>query len=272
MSAANFFRGARKAAEYAAIRPKAPDSVIDELLQRVKVKSLAVDVGCGSGQVTERLAGRFERVLGIDSSPEQIAEAENTRPKNLEYLVGDEELKSVSDESVDFLSAFSSAHWFDIETFYQAASRVLTPGGVFALVCFEGRPRTRSRPELQPIIDDFFLTISEFRASKRQRLLVEGHYKELPSLPVPEVEQLSHHWVDLDRSVACLVRFIRTLSYFQAFSEAEGQKSSEVSLKELTTRLKETMGLSREIPDEDVPLTLSWFWFGRIGIKPVKAY
>lgn len=40
--------------------------------------TLAVDIGCGSGQSTKCLAAHFENVLGIDVSSAQIQEAQNS--------------------------------------------------------------------------------------------------------------------------------------------------------------------------------------------------
>lgn len=48
--------------------------------------SLAVDVGCGSGQSADGLASNFNRVLGVDISESQIEQAVATNTcSNVEY-------------------------------------------------------------------------------------------------------------------------------------------------------------------------------------------
>lgn len=66
-----------------------------DLLSRVKAESPSevVDLGCGPGDLTKTLAGRWPNatVLGIDSSPEMIDRAtqQNQSPPNLRFEVAD---------------------------------------------------------------------------------------------------------------------------------------------------------------------------------------
>ena len=47
---------------------------------------MAVDVGCGSGQVTRALAPHFRRVVGLDVSAAQIQAGKSvSNPTNVEY-------------------------------------------------------------------------------------------------------------------------------------------------------------------------------------------
>ena len=49
--------------------------VVDVLLRAPAGKSLAVDVGCGTGLSTLAFADHFDRVVGMDISENQINEA-----------------------------------------------------------------------------------------------------------------------------------------------------------------------------------------------------
>ena len=49
--------------------------VVDVLLRSPAGKSLAVDVGCGTGLSTLAFADHFDRVVGMDISENQINEA-----------------------------------------------------------------------------------------------------------------------------------------------------------------------------------------------------
>src|SRR5690606_21251801 len=55
--------------------PVYPRAVVDFLAAVAPSHHLAWDAGCGSGQLSVLLAGRFGRVLATDASAEQIAHA-----------------------------------------------------------------------------------------------------------------------------------------------------------------------------------------------------
>src|SRR5580704_964667 len=52
---------------------------------------LALDVGCGSGWVTQRLASRTEQVIGIDVDPEvlSLARSSSAPEGRIQYIEGD---------------------------------------------------------------------------------------------------------------------------------------------------------------------------------------
>src|SRR5690606_34074924 len=61
--------------EYAAHRPAYPPALVDYLAGRAPGRRLAWEAGCGSGQLSVPLAGRFQRVIATDASAEQLARA-----------------------------------------------------------------------------------------------------------------------------------------------------------------------------------------------------
>ena len=108
-----------------------------ELLARVDATSpsYVVDLGCGPGPLTRLLAERWPdaRVLGVDSSPDMIASAqEHAIDGRLEFAAGDIATWQ-PDRPVDVLVANAALHWVpghvDLIPRFAAA---LTPGGVFA--------------------------------------------------------------------------------------------------------------------------------------------
>src|SRR5690606_16240817 len=106
---------------YARFRPRYPRKLVDELVRLAPGTGLAVDVGCGSGQLTELLAGSFDHVIGVDPSADQIA---NTRPhRRIRYLTAPAEDLPVDDGSADLITAAQAAHWFDLSKFYDEARR-----------------------------------------------------------------------------------------------------------------------------------------------------
>ena len=88
-----------------------------------------LDVGCGEGTLTKKIAGRGATVLGIDNSPEMIAAA---RANGIDAVLMD---AADMPFSCEFDAAFSNAtlHWvLEKEQAARAIFRALKPGGRFA--------------------------------------------------------------------------------------------------------------------------------------------
>jgi trans-aconitate 2-methyltransferase len=91
-----------------------------------------LDLGCGTGRLTDEIASSGAEVVGVDSSPSMIDEARAHYP-HLSFSVMDaRELKADS----PFDAVFSNAvlHWIpDPERVVRAVAGVLRPGGRFVL-------------------------------------------------------------------------------------------------------------------------------------------
>jgi SAM-dependent methyltransferase len=58
-------------------------------------------------------------------------------PSFLKYRLMEGEKYPVEDGSVDLVTAFMAAHWFDLPAFFKEVRRILAPGGVVALACYQ---------------------------------------------------------------------------------------------------------------------------------------
>lgn len=100
------------------------------------MRSLAIDVGCGSGNSTVPLAKYFTKVIGIDSSLPQITVANRFKAEHpnvlFEHCSAYDMSSFVADNSVDLVTSGESLHWFNIEKFSQECLRILKPGGMLA--------------------------------------------------------------------------------------------------------------------------------------------
>jgi trans-aconitate 2-methyltransferase len=89
-----------------------------------------VDLGCGAGQLTARIAEAGARVMGIDRSPEMIAQARTNFPQ-VDFRVGDATDFAV-DEPVDAVFSNAVLHWVrDAGAAADSVARALKPGGRF---------------------------------------------------------------------------------------------------------------------------------------------
>jgi len=95
---------------------------------------MAVDVGCGNGQLTQLLASHFDTVVGLDPSADQIANA--IPGKRIAYQRAPAEQLPLPDGSASLITAAQAAHWFNLPSFYQEARRAAAPNGVLALISY----------------------------------------------------------------------------------------------------------------------------------------
>lgn len=124
----------RDGADYARFRPDYPPELVDALADLAPATEAAVDVGCGTGQLTVRLADRFDQVTGVDASTQQI-EAATAHPR-VRYTVAPAERLPVGDASADLVTVAQAAHWFRLPAFYAEARRIARPGTLLALVSY----------------------------------------------------------------------------------------------------------------------------------------
>ena len=116
-------------------QPGACDRLVDELGDSIPPDAgLILDVGCGVGAGTRRLAARFPRarVIGCNISAWQLGEAQKRGVTHV--LEMDAASMPFEDGSVDAVVAMESAQHFQTRAdFLREAWRVLRPGGTIVL-------------------------------------------------------------------------------------------------------------------------------------------
>jgi len=118
-------------------------AVVDELLAdaaalgRPAGRALALDVGCGAGRLTQALASRFDRAIGLDVSAAMVRQAQQLDGgrSGAEFRVNtDDSLAGVERASVDVLVCILVLQHLPtraaIEGYLAEFVRVLAPGGV----------------------------------------------------------------------------------------------------------------------------------------------
>ncbi len=131
-NAVNWFE--QDGSNYARFRPQYPPALAEFLAGTAPRRMRALDVGCGTGQLTMLLAGQFHKVTGTDTSEEQLSHA--VRHQRITYLRAPAEQIPLAGGSVDLITAAQAAHWFQLESFYGEVRRIASPGAVLALISY----------------------------------------------------------------------------------------------------------------------------------------
>lgn len=120
---------------YARYRSGYPEHEVAELAALVGLDRArtAVDIGCGSGQLTVPLAAHAGRVVAIDPLPGMLAlgraRAEAAGRRNIDWLVGDSRgLAGLFPPGAQLATFAASFHWTDRPTVLLDLGRLLAPG------------------------------------------------------------------------------------------------------------------------------------------------
>jgi SAM-dependent methyltransferase len=202
-----------QAADYAKFRPTYPDELFAFLARVAPAHHLAWDCATGNGQAAAALAARFDRVIATDASARQIA---NAKPaQGIEYRMARADESGIEAASVDLVTVAQALHWFDLNTFYAEAKRVLRPGGVLAVW---GYNLLQIAPDIDTIVNRFYDEIvGPFWPPERR--LIENGYEHLP-FPFQELDaprfEMTTRW-SLDQ----LLGYLWTWSATQRFMAAK---------------------------------------------------
>ncbi|TLF94962.1 class I SAM-dependent methyltransferase [Nocardia cyriacigeorgica] len=118
-----------------------PQDEMIELLRRSGSRRI-VDIGCGTGILTTRIAEELdtEAVYGIDMSPGMLARARQ-RSLLVHWRNEPAEQLSLPDESVDAVITTTAFHFFNQHLALAEFHRVLKPGGLLAIDALNLRAR-----------------------------------------------------------------------------------------------------------------------------------
>jgi SAM-dependent methyltransferase len=237
---------ASQATWYARYRPTYPDSVFAWLAAKAPQPSIALDCGTGSGQAAVHLARHFARVLAVDLSLPQMAEA--IAAPNIHYVGASAERTCFRSDTFDCIVASQAVHWFDFERFYDEVRRVARTG---ALVCLLGYSRVQLVEPLGSVIDKLYDEMFG-RYYSANRRYVEESYRTLP-FPFDEIDPLPFSIV-LTWDLTALEGYVTSWSSLQRYRRETGQDP----VPTLMTRIRELAPDLREI-------TARFHGFMRVG-------
>ena len=202
------------AGRYASYRPRYPAALALYLADLEPGRERAWDCGTGNGQAAVALAEAFAQVVATDPSAGQLSHAQ-AHPR-VSYRIGRESESGLSPRSADLVTAAQAAHWFDHAAFHREVARVLRPGGILAVWCYE---LMSIDPAIDTVVDRFY-RVRVGRYWPPERKSIEHQYRDLP-FPYPDLTAPAFTMETiLDR--AGLLGYLGTWSAVQRCRAAEG--------------------------------------------------
>jgi SAM-dependent methyltransferase len=228
-----------QAADYARFRPVYPPELYAWLAAQVPARQLAVDVGTGNGQAAIALTEHFERVIGVEPSEGQLANA--TPAPRVEYRRGAAEATGLDAASADLLTVAQAFHWFKHDAFFAEVRRVVRPGGCLALWCY-------GLTTISPQVDAAVHYLYEDLLGpywEPERKMVEVGYRNI-AVPFDEIRAPAFA-MQLSWTFEHLLGYLGTWSPRKRFLAERGKDALELAFP----RLREAWGAYGERP-------LSW--------------
>jgi len=167
-------------------------------LDGIAEDATVLDVGCGSGRVTEALLERVPRgrVLAMDASAEMVALARKRLGERAHVWCQDV-LDLDLDAPVDVIFSTATLHWVrDHERLWAQLARALRAGGALEVQCGGAGNIARVRKAIEAVVPDVapelagwspweFATPEETEARLRRAGFADGRYwlEERPTYP-----------------------------------------------------------------------------------------
>ena len=96
----------------------------------------ALEIGCGMGEFSRRLAQTSESVLALDLAPEmiRIARARSAHLANIEFQLADVMLVELPPEGFDIVASIATLHHLPLGEIFWKMKAALRPGGTLLIL------------------------------------------------------------------------------------------------------------------------------------------
>ena len=200
---------------YARNRPQYPKELFARLSGLLEARENAWDCATGNGQAALVCAEFFEHIEATDISAEQIQQA-IPHPR-VKYSLSPAEKTSFKNHMFDMVVAAQAIHWFDLDSFYNEARRVLKPAGLIAVTGYAFPALER---EMDGIMKRVLLEAIDPFWAEGNRMIMSG-YDKLP-FPFEEVPLSESFAIEVEWTLAQFLDYLRTWSAVKRFVKERG--------------------------------------------------
>jgi SAM-dependent methyltransferase len=140
----------RVADDYDRARPTYQDELVDRACQIADLApgDRVLEVGCGTGQLTQSLVARDLRVTAIEPGANLLALArERVQQAHVEFVNARFEEAAPSGRPFRAVFSASAFHWIDPDVSWRRTADLLEPGGTLALIQHCGRQVQSTRDD-----------------------------------------------------------------------------------------------------------------------------
>ncbi|MDP9256953.1 MAG: class I SAM-dependent methyltransferase [Actinomycetota bacterium] len=128
------------AAAYDAVRPSYPGEIVQAACEAGALDggSAVLEIGCGTGKLTELLVARDLRVRAVEPGANLVAAARKRIGQEgaVQFEVGRFEDADLPEDAYDAVFSATAFHWVDPRVGWAKAASLLKPGGLLALLTY----------------------------------------------------------------------------------------------------------------------------------------
>ena len=136
-------------------RPSYPEALVDEACQLAAVGPGApvLEIGCGTGQLTQALLARGLRVTAVEPGDRLLARARDRLEGAGDVRFVNARLEDASVAGAHYHAVFcaSAIHWVDPDVSWRTAADALIGGGTLALISYFGLEDPRSAQDQEAL-------------------------------------------------------------------------------------------------------------------------
>ena len=194
------------------VYPDSSDRYIQFLIECVPSGARdLLEVGCGLGELTKRLAWPGRQILALDLSPEMVARArqKNSGMSDVSFVCGDFLGRDFQDQQFDCVISSAALHHMDTDAAVKQMTQLITPGGRLILHDMRSDAKLSQRIGTNVALADevlrCFLRTGRLRSPRPVRDAWKRHCANETYLNIDEVRALAerlltnatirYHWL-----------------------------------------------------------------------------